>query len=539
MRFLLALWLFALQRVAGAAQGSYLDTNEPAELERAIRERAQDGQLVLFTYYAAGHAAQMYQDMALQMCYQLDNLNFPYIVLAHDAVGCDELLAAADGRLDVLPYCVVDGMMQKTSGYLSGRSNVFTLWIRRYHTAALIAQAGVGVTLLDADTVITRNFLPVLKELEPEYALIGLGEGPMNGGTWHLRASNGSSAALWVIKEIERRSTLFNKFKARFGGDPGLRMDQDELGDALRVAATPNGSAFDFWGDYAGTNNKDHAIYQHFPQKQPTHAFEWKNGPPMSSPYLRERCTWDADTCKRYERFVATYGLRGAPLQYAEIRVPLDSEMFDENAPPEKVLRAPNWLFSMGGALLEGYDDQIAVYHLLQLPLYWANKDGSFWNHVSRYAHWLARPGMRTYREQHGRAYVALSPHLVDPAASQADVVYIKRLVKRLLTYAIGEGAIAVMPRFPCNASWIGRSDKSFLGHGDHRVVDDGVWCYPSVAGHDSCFPGRHYTYPFLVPATAPVQRLLSLPRNKRRGAASGELQRAHEDCDAFFKELA
>ena len=534
-----------LQSVAGVAGTTYLDVNEPASLERVIRERSQDGQLVLYTYYASGSAAQMYQDMALQMCDQLNNLSLPYIVLAHNAAGCDELLAAAVGLVEHLPYCVVDGMMHKTRGYQTDHNDVFTLWIRRYHTAALIAQAGVGVTLLDADTVITRDFLPVLKELSREFALIGLGEHPMNGGTWHLRASNSSSAALWVIKEIERRSTLFNKFKvhsvSHHGIDPGLRMDQDELGDALRVAASPNGSAFDFWADYKNTQYKDHELWQRFKQKEPALDFQWQEGAPMSSPFLRERCIWDDATCKRYERFVEHYKLRSAPLLYADIRVPFDSEMFDETALPEKVLRAPRWLFSMGEPLRDGFDDQIAVYHLLGLELYWANKDGSFWNHVSRYAHWLARPGMRTYRERHGKPYVALAQHLVDAASAKAHVVHIKRLVKHLMNHAIGTGAMPVMPRFPCNASWISRSDKSFLGHGDHRVIDDGEWCYPSVAGHDSCFPGTHYTYPFLVPAFAPVQRLMTLPRKhaKAGSTATDELQRTHRNCEAFFKELS
>ena len=276
--------LVSLQSVAGLGT-TYLDVNEPAALARVIRERSKDGQLVLYTYHAAGPAAQMYQDMAMQMCDQLNNLSLPYIVLAHDAAGCDELLAAAAGLVEQLPYCVVDGMMRKTRGYQTDHNDVFTLWIRRYHTAALIAEAGVGVTLLDADTVITRDFLPVLKELSREYALIGLGEQPMNGGTWHLRASNGSSAALWVIKEIERRSTLFNKFKVHSvshrGVDPGLRMDQDELGDALRVAASPNGSAFDFWADYKNTQYKDHELWQRFQQKEPTLYFQWQEGASM------------------------------------------------------------------------------------------------------------------------------------------------------------------------------------------------------------------------------------------------------------------
>lgn len=53
------------------------------------------------------------------------------------------------------------------------------------------------------------------------YALITLPESPANGGMWHLRASNPGSAALWVISQIERQTTIMKKHKAR---DAGLRV---------------------------------------------------------------------------------------------------------------------------------------------------------------------------------------------------------------------------------------------------------------------------------------------------------------------------
>ena len=110
---------------------------------------------------------------------------------------------------------------------------------------------------------------------------------------------------------------------------------------------------------------------------------------------------------------------------------------------------------------------------------------------------------MRTYRETHGKPYVALAQHIVESASAHKDAVHMKRIVKHLLSYAIGAGKMPLMPRFPCNSTWISRGDASFLGHEDHRVVDDGAWCYPSTAGFDTCFPGEHYTDPFTVPRAA------------------------------------
>lgn len=71
--------------------------------------------------------------------------------------------------------------------------------------ASLISAAGFGVTLLDCDSVVSHPFLGLMHQLEANYSLIILPEGPANGGTWHLRASPDSGAALWIIRQIGAR----------------------------------------------------------------------------------------------------------------------------------------------------------------------------------------------------------------------------------------------------------------------------------------------------------------------------------------------
>lgn len=510
------------------AVSAYRDVYDKNDLSSVIREHSKDGHIILFTYVAG--LQRMWKDMALELCSELNYRSYPYVVLTHDAASCDDLLAAAAGRVNPPPVCILDSVLHKTHGY---GNSVLTLWVRRYHAAALLAEAGVSVTLLDADTILTQDFVPVLRRLERDYALIVLGEGPANGGLWHLRASNSSSAALWVIKQVERRSTLYEKFKVHWHGiDPGLRMDQDLVGDAIRVAATPDGSAFDFWNDFSSSAHKEHEFWQHFPQKEPTRGFQWLTRPTtMPSPWLAAPCAWDAATCARFEKFAAKYELRNAPTRYADICVPFDSEQFHEMAPCEKVLNAPQWLFSHGDPLVNNFENQIAVYHLLGVNLYFADEGSG--SHVSRYVQWLARPGMRTYRETHGKPYVQLAQHLVDASCHHADVAHVRRLVKHLMNYAIGAGAMPVLPRFACNCTWIKRGDDTRLGHSDHRVVDDGEWCHPSTAGLDSCFPGAHYTHTFLVPSGARVETLETLPMNH---TMTDELRQTHKDCAAFFE---
>jgi hypothetical protein len=521
--------LIVLLCTAVAAR-AYTDIYRRTDLAHVVASDSRNGQIMLFTYVAG--LARMWQDMAIELCEELNSLHYPYVVLVHDAASCADLLTASAGRVSKPPSCILDSVLHKTHGY---SNSVLTLWVRRYHAAALFAEAGVSVTLLDADTIITRDFLPILKAYEKDYALIVLGEGPANGGLWHLRASNSSSAALWVIKQVERRSTLLEKYKVHdHNHEPGLHMDQDELGDALRVATDPDGSAFDFYGDWKDSPYPDHEVWKRFPQKAPSHGFSWKiaEGKTLPSPFLPRTCAWEPATCARFDKFAAKYELRNAPVRYAEIRVPFDSEQYDETAAPERVLNAPYWLFSHGDPLVNGFTDQIAVYHLLGVNLYWAETGSG--SHASRYVQWLARPRMQTYRELR-TDYVELSQHLVDTASAHADAVHIKHLVKHLMTYAVDTGRLPVLPRFSCNSQWIKRGNESYLGYEDHRVVDDGTWCYPSTAGFDSCFPGVHYSYPFLTPTGARVETLETLPLLYE---TSEQLRRAQTACPAFFKEL-
>lgn len=527
MRFFFAAFALLLSRRARAVS-AYRDVYDKNDLSSVIRDHSKDGHIILFTYVAG--LQRMWKDMSLELCSELNERRYPYVVLTHDAASCDDLMAAAAGRVDPLPVCILDSVLHKSHGYAN---SVLTLWVRRYHAAALLAEAGVSVTLLDADTIVTQDFVPVLRNLERDYALIVLGEGPANGGLWHLRASNSSSAALWVIKQVERRTTLLEKYKVHdHDHDAGVHMDQDELGDALRVATDPQGSAFDFWGDFKDSPFKDHQLWQRFPQKQPTNGFQWKTAPgeTMPSPWLPKRCEWDVATCDRFDRFAKKYELRDAPVRYADICVPFDSEQFDETAPCEKVLNAPQWLFSHGDPLVNGFENQIAVFHLLGVNLYWSDEGSG--SHASRYVQWLARPGMKTYRETHGRPYVQIAQHMVDATCIHSDAAHIRRLVKHLMNYAIGAAAMPVMPRFACNCSWIKHGDDSFMGHSDHRVVDDGQHCYPSTAGFDSCFPGGTYSYPFLVPPDASVETLETLPVNY---TTTDELRQTHRDCASFF----
>jgi Nucleotide-diphospho-sugar transferase len=471
-----------------------------------------------------------------ELAYQLEHRGYTnYFILTHDDESCAEL---ADDKIS--PTCIHNSVTHKTHGYDDNNKH-FKLWVARYHSCALFSAAGFGCTLLDADTVIQQDFMPLLKEFEKEYSLINLGEGIANGGMWHLRASNASSAGLWVIKQIERRSALMRKWRDADPGkrDPGLKPDQDELGEALRVAAAPDGSAFDFYGDWVDSQHKDHPFWAEYPQSAPTTMFTWKGTKEhYSSPWLHPTCPWagEPERCARLATFERKNALRDVPLFYQDICVPWDAEEYDESAPCEKVLNAPLWLFHHGDPLRKGFEDQVAAYHLLGIELTWMNHGPG--SHASRYIQWLARPGMSTVTLDASKSYVALADALVEKAAGHEDVVHIKMLLKHFFNQAITDGKVPVMPRFSCSSPWIAKGDDSYLGINDLRVVDDGKDCYPSAAGFDSCWPNVHYVYPFTLKRLNIPWTLYETVSHAPPAELTPLHKELHESCKAYFEEL-
>lgn len=511
-----------------------LDLNHKADLARVIAERAKDGQVMLYTLGDSdtSHKSKLWRDMAVELAYELESRKYPYVLLTPTDAACEAVKAASDR---VTPYCVTNSVVNRTHGY--NLRSVETLWVQRYHGCTQFAEAGVGCTLLDADTIINQDFLPLIKLYERDYSLIILREGgSANGGLWHLRASEGSGAGLWVIKQVERRSTLYEKFKVHSadGVDPGMRMDQDILGDVMRVAGiaghhgSGNASAFDFQGEYDRTEHKDHEFWTRFPQKASGLTGGWLHTEQLhSSPFLHATCPYPPAQCARLAAYESKWRLRDVPLEYTPIAIPFDSESYDETAPAEKMLSAPNWLFSHGDVMAGDFDDQVAVVHLLYVDLQWKNVGQG--SHVGRYVQWLARPGVHTFVMPPATRYLRIAQPLVDAAANHKEVMRLKHVIKGAAEVAAAQGRIIILPPFSCESPWIHTAETNRLGIEDHRVViaKDGL-CYPAPAGWNSCFPGVHFVYPFMVLGEGAQEEVLSeLPKTPpAKTAASAEIEK-------------
>lgn len=482
-------------------------------LEAVIRERATDNQLIIFAFSQndSGAYGRMWTDMMVALAQSLDRIHPNYIVIAQDDKGCDTV-----DWLGV--YCVTNSVLNRSRGYGQGAEQ---LWVIRYHTAALLSRAGVGVTLLDSDCVVTRPFLPVLQELEKTYALILMRESPANGGVWHLRASNASSAALWIISQVERVSTIMMKNTVHANMlDAGHLMDQIILGDALRVANTPEGSAFDWWEMYNSSPHKDHEMWQMHPQKQPTHKLRWEGVANVTGLRFAPSAGCE-DQCVVF-RNLLDYGSR-----FTTIRTPFDSEEFDDTAPPELVLEGPDWLWSHGDKLEYGFDKEVAVFHLLGIEKFWINR--RLGSHAGRFAQWLMRPGMEGVVLNTTRPFMQPGQHLVDLVAREG-YVRLKTMLASFIKHAINLGHMPVLPKLNCSEAWISQDSSTALGYMDHRVVDDGKWCYPSPAGYDTCWPNTHYVYEPMVREQLVVKTVVFHDTN-----GTEEFVRYQKDCPHFF----
>jgi hypothetical protein len=417
--------------------------------------------------------------MTVELASQLRKIHMPFYVLTHSQEACSHLVLNSYGSVDQ-DECVVDSVLHHSSKALHEES-VFNLWIKRYHAAALLARRGVSVTLLDSDTVIMRpEVFELLTDLEKKYALIVLGEGPMNGGMWHLRGAQTSvlTPSIWIIEQVYHRSVLFRQYQVHdHNVEPGLEMDQNEVGNALRVAAQPGASAYDFWEEFQHTQHPESELWIRFPQQQQP-GFSWQiTQETYTSPWYNVTAV-DGLT---------SAALHSVPYKFARISVPFDDREYDENAVDELVLHAPDWVWTHGDQLTQGYQNQIAVYHLLGVNFFWSETGGG--SHGGRISQWVVSPGMHSLRLVENKTFAQLSQPLVD--ASLFSVESLRIVVKALFQLAYHENHIPILPRWPCYKSlWL-------LKPHDHRVIrnfDDGT-CTVAPGGWDSCIVNQHYVY--------------------------------------------
>ena len=382
------------------------------------------------------------------------------------------------------------------------------LWALRYFTIVQLARNGVHVFMHDLDVVFHRDpyadfDVPPLSNA----TLICLGEGPCNGGMMYVRDPHPNGAALWVLSQVERRDSTARQLAAKDGtAGPGLVMDQDVLGCALRVAVT-NSSTWDWWKTYE-LGNQQHPFWKEHPQSSPKMGFQWQQtSVKYSSPALAHgRCPYnDTAVCARLAAAATKFELVEAPAKWATMFVPPDEPV---QGPSEIIMDAPLWTFTHGTQSQEGYNYDLSVApvsamtHLLGTELNFA--ETLIGSHTGRFVHAQAAGYISPVALMGTNTLVRLlhlDQELVDAAANSSTINPLRDLLRRFVLTAAAANLLPVLPQVPCFSPWVKRSDTAAWGVFDRRLIMVGTaaepQCFVASTGWDSCWGWMQVAFAF------------------------------------------
>jgi len=444
-----------------------------------------------------------------------------FIALAPDEAQCDSL--ARHAKYASCVWTSYPGESESPGWLHQGRLNVMALWIQRYHACTTLAIAGVNVLMMDLDTIIFRDPYPELKAPPlKDVKLIHLKEGFANGGLFYMQNVHSGSPAFWVHKHVMATANLIVHTQHTSGQSLGTMMDQALLNDNLNDAGC-NSSVLDmpsvfvtgenahnnpFWTtrspvfgktaaelsvrgnqgqrwycdfSYSGRHSYAHAAE--------LHPCEHVGGDGASNGAEIAELLRDTGACQAaWERY-SREKLSDLPLQYLELRIPLDAT---DPAPGPEGSRAmelfavaPEWVFGHCDSAHSGWHSS-ALIHLVACSADWGGGgDGGEWTHVGRRALMVAAGAWR--REGNlgeSQPYMTVSPSVVAAANIQSKQDA-SRLIARVIAAAAQLGRMAALPAFDCSSPWMAKRDWARWGVFDHSIVKYRGQCYPAPGGRE------------------------------------------------------
>ena len=427
---------------------------------------------------------------------------------------------------------------------VAGHMDIHNFWGGRYALLAAMVARSVNVLMLDTDFVIHLDIYADLHEPCMAAATIvahGEGGGP-NGGFIYTHKAHPDGAVHWVLSQIKRRVDLFSAALNETGKNPGSTMDQDILKDAVRVATAHGGSIWDM-GLY---READHPFWVAHPQSY--------NG---SYPVCTAVRLADNLTCVGASRFnrsgtgelAGWTGANNRPISMQVLYKPADAPGEANDALPEEhLLYAPGYIIQFGHVANIGWNPTnpvSALTHLLGAGPVWLPRvedAAAQFSHVARLATMQAfgfwHPGINK-RVAASRKLLFITHSLVETASRKEDIMHVFELVSRALHAAVITNRTLVLPRLPCDAPWIVRSNNT-NGHGgisDRRVFvileppygAGDVSCYVGAHSLEFCWPWDFVVFGFdpIALERAPAATLLPWSRDGVEGA-SGDVMINH-----------
>ena len=516
-------------------------------------------ELILFQFEAQAHH-RAYQapwlDFAVTLCWQLTHAGLHhYAAIGGVPQDCLELHATFFRLFPSLPppACV----FATPPG-----ASVEALWAARWTVVTEVLKRGVNVLALDADTaresLLPPRLVPSALSHPPPPAvhrdpyeelhapclasvnLLGLQEREWeaNGGFMYIRGAAPGGPVHWLLSQVARRHALFAAERAATGSWPGRVMDQIAIQNALRVAASANGSAWDFAG--GGGWEPEFAaapFWKRHPQPPPV-AKGNKFAPtgsvmrplPADCP---SAAAWEARLAAQEEegggelpahtlaRLVAEAAPPLRPAGLIELRVPADAGegWQGEGAgkvellawAPATLIRLGEWVHKGSWAAAEGEGTLQAVTHLMGTRGSWMStreRAADDLSHSARIgvmqAHGLWPPQLsQAHAEDSGARLLFLSPRLSDLASLHDSALRLRNLIARALVAAIISNRTLVLPRVPCESAWIRKSDAAVHGIDEPRLIvmparsGGEVSCWVGGSSGTNCWPWADFVFGF------------------------------------------
>ena len=311
-------------------------------------------------------------------------------------------------------------------------------WSKRYNLLADLAVAGKNALLLDVDTAVHVNPFPLLKQIEGAKMVV-LAEGGLgNGGFNFLPAASEKDDAVRLL-----RRCVIDWVKAADEGK-SAKMDQDLLGAAVD---------------------------------------EYTTGP------------WSTDTTRTYSTPMQSLGHPPEWGQFRYVNMSLERRVFKSGG---SVFRAPPWIVTSGGDATYGWSwhdvpPSSALTHLLGVETAFVPEVLHHGSHVGRVLYAMAFGYVDVPCEAD---LTSVATSLVDRAANESFDA-LQTLMRNAYYASLATDTLLVVPKIPCSAPWLKRSEQARFGVHDRRVIATESGCFLTAGGWDDCWPSEHVCYPF------------------------------------------
>ena len=314
-------------------------------------------------------------------------------------------------------------------------------WSKRYNLLADLAVAGKNVLLVDVDTAVHVNPFPLLKQIEGAKMIV-LAEGGLgNGGFNFLPAAKEEDDAVKLV-----RRCVIDWVKATAEGKTA-KMDQELLGEVV---------------------------------------VDYVTGP------------WAVDRSRNYSSPLKSLGHPPDPDwgPYHYENMFLEKRDFKSGG---SVFHAPPWIITTGGDATYGWSwhdvpPSSALTHLLGIETAFVPVVQTQGSHVGRVLYAMAFGYVNVPCA--GVELTSIATHLVERAANESFAA-LQTLMRNAYYASLATDTLLIVPKIPCSAPWLQRSNRARYGVHDRRVIATDNGCYLTAGGWDDCWPSEHVCYPF------------------------------------------